>query len=73
VLSVIVTDGGSAPTVEEQQRAFDAFATARPGDPYGVTLATVRRTVAAARGTIWVDASREGGTAVHLLLPIAPG
>lgn len=71
VLSVIISDAGSAPLAEEQQRAFDAFAVARPGDPLGVTLPLVRRTVASARGTIWIDGSREGGTAVHLLLPIA--
>ncbi len=71
VLSLIITDAGRAPSPAEQQRAFDAFAVERPGDPLGVTLATVRRTVGAARGTVWIDGSREGGTAVHLLLPIA--
>ncbi|MES3036096.1 MAG: ATP-binding protein [Gemmatimonadota bacterium] len=71
VLSLIITDSGRAPSPDEQQRAFDAFAVERPGDPLGVTLSTVRRTVAAARGTMWIDGSREGGTAVHLLLPIA--
>ena len=71
VLSIVVTDAGSAPTNEAQLRAFDAFAISRPNDPLGVTLAAIRRTVAAAKGTIWIDTSREGGSAVHLLLPIA--
>lgn len=71
VLSVVIGDGGAAPVGEESRRAFDAFASGRPGDPMGVTLATVRRTVEDARGTAWIDGSREGGTAVHLLLPIA--
>ena len=71
VLSLIITDAGRAPSAEEQQRAFDPFAVERPGDPLGVTLATIRRTVSAARGTVWIAGSREGGTAVHLLLPIA--
>ena len=71
VLSIVVTDAGSAPTTEAQLRAFDAFAISRPNDPLGVTLAAIRRTVAAAKGTIWIDTSREGGSAVHLLLPIA--
>jgi len=71
VLSIIISDAGSVPSIDAQQRAFDPFAAARPGDPLGVTLATVRRTVAAARGTIWIDAAREGGSAIHLLLPIA--
>ena len=71
VLSIVVTDAGGAPTNEAQLRAFDAFAISRPNDPLGVTLAAIRRTVAAAKGTIWIDTSREGGSAVHLLLPIA--
>ena len=71
VLSLIITDAGRALSQEEQQRAFDPFAVDRPGDPLGVTLAIIRRTVGAARGTVWIDGSREGGTAVHLLLPIA--
>jgi signal transduction histidine kinase len=70
VLSIVVTDGGTAPSPDEQLRAFDAFALPRASDSLGVTLAAIRRTVAAAKGTIWIDTSREGGTAVHLLLPI---
>ncbi|MCC7053333.1 MAG: sensor histidine kinase [Gemmatimonadaceae bacterium] len=73
VLSIVIGDGGAAPTTEEQRRAFDAFAVSRPGDPTGVALATIRRTVEEAKGTVWIDGSREGGTAVHLLLPIAGG
>ena len=71
VLSVIVTDAGTPIVNDREQRAFDPFAITRPGDPLGVTLATIRRTVSAARGTIWIAGSREGGTAVHMLLPIA--
>ena len=71
VLSVIVTDAGTPIANVREQRAFDPFAITRPGDPLGVTLATIRRTVSAARGTIWIAGSREGGTAVHMLLPIA--
>ncbi len=71
VLSIVVTDGGTAPTIEMQQRAFDAFAMPRPNDPLGIALAMLRRTVTTARGTVWIDGSREGGSAVHLLLPIA--
>ena len=70
VLSIVITDAGPPPTSDGQQRAFDAFAFPRPNDALGVTLATVRRTIAAAKGTIFLETSREGGTAVHLLLPI---
>ena len=72
VLSIVITDAGMVPTADALQHAFDPFAHGRPGDPLGVMLATVRRTVLAAKGTVWLDGSREGGTAVHLLLPIAP-
>jgi signal transduction histidine kinase len=71
LVSVVISDSGAPPSEHAQQRAFDAFATVRPGDPHGVALATIRRTVVAANGTIWIAAAREGGTAVHLLLPIA--
>jgi len=71
VLSVIVSDAAKPLATDPGQRAFDPFAVARPGDPLGITLATIRRTVSAARGTIWLAGSREGGTAVHMLLPIA--
>lgn len=71
VLSIVITDAGATPDAEQQQRAFDAFASPRPGDALGTILPTIRRTVLAAKGTIWIDGSREGGTAVHLLLPIA--
>lgn len=73
VLSIVITDAGVELSAREQQGAFEPFALERPGDPLGVTLATVQRTVVAARGTIWVDGSREGGTAVHMLLPIVAG
>lgn len=71
VLSIVVTDDGISPTPDAQLRAFDAFALPRPNDALGVTLAAIRRTVAAAKGTIWIDTSREGGAAVHMLLPIS--
>ncbi len=71
VLSIVITDAGPSPTSVDLDRAFDAFASSRPGDPCGVTLATVRRSAIAAQGTIWVDGAREGGMAIHLLLPVA--
>ena len=70
VLSVIVTDAGEPLATDGALRPFDPFAVARPGDPCGIALATIRRTVSAARGTIWIASSREGGSAVHMLLPI---
>jgi signal transduction histidine kinase len=73
VLSIVITDAGTIPDADQQQRAFDAFASPRPGDALGTILPTIRRTVLAAKGTVWIDGSREGGTAVHLLLPIASG
>ncbi|MDZ7632774.1 MAG: hypothetical protein U5K74_15915 [Gemmatimonadaceae bacterium] len=73
VLSIVISDAGPPPNDDEMVRGLDAFAVPRPADPLGVTLATVRRTVLAAKGTMWVDGSREGGTAVHLLFPLTSG
>jgi signal transduction histidine kinase len=73
VLSIVITDRGAAPTAEAQLRAFDAFAMPRESDPFAVTLAGLRRTVTAAKGTIWIDGAREGGSAIHVLLPIVAG
>ena len=71
LLSIVVTDGGPAPDTVSAQRAFDPFAAPRPGDRFGVLLATVRRAVRDAGGTMWMDGAREGGNAIHILLPIA--
>ncbi len=73
LVSIVVSDTGRPPSEDSLQRAFDAFAISRPGDDQGVTLPTVKRTIAAANGTIWLSTAREGGSAVHLLLPIASG
>ncbi len=73
VLSIVITDAGPTPSSTDLDRAFVPFASSRPGDEFGVTLATVRRSAVAANGTIWVDGAREGGLALHLLLPVAAG
>jgi signal transduction histidine kinase len=72
VLSIVISDAGCAPDAVEELRAFDAFALPRAGDSQGIVLARAQRTVHAANGLIWLAGSREGGSAVHLLLPIAP-
>ncbi len=71
VLSLVISDAGRTLDANERHRALDAFAVARPGDRLGVTLATVRRTIAHAQGTLWIDGARDGGTSLHLLLPFA--
>jgi signal transduction histidine kinase len=71
VLSIIVSDAGPATDGDTAQRAFDPFAVGRPGDPIGIVLPSLRRMMQAYKGTVWMDGSREGGSAVHLLFPIA--
>jgi signal transduction histidine kinase len=71
VLNVVVADASRAVGPAERERALDPFAVARPADPMGLALAELRRVVERANGCIWLDDAREGGTAVHLLLPIA--
>lgn len=71
ILSIVIGDAGAAPTSDEAQRALDPFAVPRRGDRFGIALAMLRRTVIDANGTMWLDGAREGGMAVHLLLPLA--
>ncbi|MCU0625025.1 MAG: hypothetical protein MUF21_00835 [Gemmatimonadaceae bacterium] len=71
VLSVVIADAGHTVVHVDRARALDPFGVARPADPMGLALADLRRVVTHARGCIWLDDAREGGTAVHLLLPIA--
>ncbi len=73
VLSIVITDAGPTPTSADLDRAFEPFACPRAGDQFGVTLATVRRSVGVFKGTVWVDGAREGGMAIHLLLPVTAG
>jgi signal transduction histidine kinase len=71
IVSVVISDAGAAPEMAGPHRALDAFAVGRNGDALGTMFASLRRMASSANGLVWVDGSREGGTSVHLLLPLA--
>ncbi len=71
LLCVVIADATHALDPVDRARALDPFGVERRADPLGLALAELRRVVQASRGCIWLDDAREGGTAVHLLLPIA--
>lgn len=65
VVKFIVADGGKGIPDDIERRLYD------PGVGGGLGLTMVRRTIEQAGGTIWVQRAREGGTAFHVVLPIA--
>lgn len=71
VLNLVIADASRAVAASERARALDPFGVARSADPMGLALADLRRVVERAHGCVWLDDAREGGMAVHLLLPIA--
>ncbi|MCU0619730.1 MAG: hypothetical protein MUF40_07540 [Gemmatimonadaceae bacterium] len=71
LLCIVVADAAHALDPVDRARALDPFGVERRADPLGLALADLRRVVQASRGCIWLDDAREGGTAVHVLLPIA--
>jgi C4-dicarboxylate-specific signal transduction histidine kinase len=42
-----------------------------PSHPGGLGLAIARRIVEQARGALWIQRAREGGTSFHIVLPFA--
>jgi two-component system NtrC family sensor kinase len=71
IVMIAVTDSGPGIPDADQERIFDPFYTTKePGKGTGLGLAIVARAVENAGGAIWVTASREGGAAFRILLPV---
>jgi signal transduction histidine kinase len=71
-VKLVVADSGPGIAPADAERVFDPFFTTKdPGQGTGLGLAIVLRTVESAGGTVWVERSREGGAAFHLLVPAA--
>lgn len=71
VIKVVVADSGPGVSAEMAERIFDPFVTGKdPGRGTGLGLAIVARIVENCGGTVWVEPSRAGGAAFHLLLPL---
>ncbi|MEP7344569.1 MAG: ATP-binding protein [Gemmatimonadaceae bacterium] len=72
IISVVVTDSGSGIPREDWGRVFDSFFTTKAaGQGTGLGLAVVKSLVEGINGAIWVERSREGGAAFHMLFPVA--
>ena len=72
VAVVAIVDSGPGIPPEDVERIFEPFFTTKaPGKGTGLGLAIVARAVENCGGTIWVSASREGGAAFRILLPVA--
>jgi two-component system, NtrC family, sensor kinase len=68
---VVVADAGTGIDVEARDRIFDPFYTTKgPDAGTGLGLAIVQRVVEVVQGTVWVERSREGGAAFHMLFPL---
>ncbi len=71
VVKVVVADSGPGVSAELGDQIFDPFVTTKqPGRGTGLGLAIVARIIENCGGTVWVEPSRAGGAAFHLLLPL---
>jgi two-component system NtrC family sensor kinase len=69
--TVVVADAGTGIDVEARDRIFDPFYTTKgPAEGTGLGLPIVQRVVDVVQGTVWVERSRDGGAAFHLLFPL---
>ncbi|MDX2182421.1 MAG: hypothetical protein SFW08_00410 [Gemmatimonadaceae bacterium] len=65
VVKFIVADSGDGIPADIEKRLYD------PAVGGGIGLTTARRVIEQARGTVWVQRAREGGAALHVVLPVA--
>ncbi len=71
VAEIVVADSGSGVASGDEERIFEPFVTSKPPDQgSGLGLAMVRRLVGTMHGLVWVQPSREGGAAFHIILPL---
>ena len=71
VAKIIVADSGPGVPEADAEKIFDPFYTTKePGRGTGLGLAIVSRIIENIGGIIWVERSREGGAAFHIVLPL---
>jgi len=71
VVKIVVADSGHGIERGHEERIFEPFVTTKaPEDGTGLGLAIVRGIVELVGGLIWVQPSREGGAAFHIVLPM---
>ena len=71
VVKVVVSDSGHGVTAGDEVRIFEPFVTSKSREHgTGLGLAVVKRLVRNMNGFIWVQRSREGGAAFHIVMPL---
>ena len=71
VVKVVVSDSGHGVTAGDEVRIFEPFVTSKSREHgTGLGLAVVKRLVRNMNGFIWVQRSREGGAAFHIVMPV---
>jgi two-component system NtrC family sensor kinase len=70
VVKIVVADSGHGVERGNEERVFEPFVTTKaPQHGTGLGLAIVRGIVNTMGGLVWVQRSREGGAAFHIVLP----
>ena len=71
VVKVVIADGGHGVARGSEERIFEPFVTTKAAERgTGLGLSIVRGIVDKMGGMVWVQRSREGGAAFHLVLPV---
>ena len=71
VVKVVVSDSGHGVTAGDEVRIFEPFITTKSREHgTGLGLAVVKRLIRDMNGLIWVQRSREGGAAFHIVMPV---
>jgi two-component system NtrC family sensor kinase len=74
VVKIVVADSGQGIERGSEERVFEPFITTKaPEHGTGLGLAIVRGIVNTMGGLVWVQRSREGGAAFHIVLPCYAG
>jgi two-component system NtrC family sensor kinase len=74
VVKIVVADSGHGVERGHEERIFEPFVTTKaPEHGTGLGLSIVRGIVNTMGGIVWVQRSREGGAAFHIVLPVHSG
>ncbi len=72
-IRIAVRDTGPGLSLEASERAWDLYFSGREhGRGLGISLASVRRTMDAHGGVVWIQSNPNAGCSVEIRLPIAP-
>ena len=74
VVKIVVADSGHGVAAGHEELVFEPFVTTKtPEHGTGLGLSIVRGIVNRMGGMVWVQRSREGGAAFHIVLPVHGG